>query len=79
MHEIPSWLLAISQLFPSTPAVQGLLQLNQMGADFSMVAHFQMQLLMQALGFGLLAIVLIYYKQGQHRLRQLDQVSEPPL
>ena len=79
VHEIPSWLLAISQLFPSTPAVQGLLQLNQMGADFSMVAHFQMQLLMQALGFGLLAIVLIYYKQGQHRLRQLDQVSEPPL
>ena len=79
VHEIPSWLLAISQLFPSTPAVQGLLQLNQMGADFSMVAHFQMQLLMQALGFGLLAIVLIYYKQGQHRLLQLDQVSEPPL
>jgi len=65
---MPTWLVAVSQLLPSTAAIQGLLQLNQMGADFDMVRHFQIQLLMQAFGYALLAIILLYCKQQQYRL-----------
>lgn len=68
ISEIPSWLVAVSQLFPSTAAIQGLLQLNQMGAEFEMVSHFQIQLLIQALAYGLLAIILLAYKQRQYRV-----------
>jgi len=68
VSEIPTWLVTLSQLFPSTAAIQGLLQLNQMGADFEMVSHFQTQLLIQAFGYSLLAILLIAYKQRKYRL-----------
>lgn len=68
ISEMPTWLVAVSQLFPSTAAIQGLLQLNQMGADFEMVRHFQTQLLLQGFGYAALAIVLLSYKQRQYRL-----------
>lgn len=65
--EIPDWIVAISQVFPSTAAIQGLLQLNQMGADFALVAHFQTQLVWQACGYAILAIVLMTFKQYRFR------------
>ncbi|QFI39242.1 ABC transporter permease [Moritella marina ATCC 15381] len=68
ISEIPTWLVAISQLFPSTAAIQGLLQLNQMGAEFEVVSNFQIQLLIQAFAYGVLAIILLAYKQRQYRL-----------
>jgi len=68
VSEMPTWLVAVSQLLPSTAAIQGLLQLNQMGADFDMVSHFQLLLLMQAFGYALLAVILLHYKQRQYRL-----------
>jgi len=68
ISEIPAWLVTVSQLFPSTAAIQGLLQLNQMGADFEMVSHFQTQLLLQCVGYALLAIMLLAYKQRKHTL-----------
>lgn len=72
--EIPSWIVAISQVFPSTAAIQGLLQLNQMGADFALVAHFQTQLVWQACSYAALAIVLITYKQYQQHKKALDKL-----
>jgi len=68
ISEIPTWLVTLSQLFPSTAAIQGLLQLNQMGADFEMVSHFQTQLLLQCVGYALLAIMLLAYKQRKYSL-----------
>jgi len=68
VSEIPTWLVTVSQLFPSTAAIQGLLQLNQMGADFEMVSHFQTQLLLQCVGYALLAIMLLAYKQRKYSL-----------
>ncbi|MFT5881287.1 MAG: ABC-2 type transport system permease protein [Moritella sp.] len=63
---IPSGIVYFSQLFPSTAAIQALLQLNQMGADFEMVAHFQTQLLIQALGYGIIAIIFMNYKRCKY-------------
>jgi len=75
ISEIPTWLVAVSQLFPSTAAIQGLLQLNQMGASFEMVSHFQIQLLLQAGAYGLLAVILISYKQRLYRPNRLSPES----
>ncbi|MBL1415878.1 MAG: ABC transporter permease [Moritella sp.] len=68
ISEIPAWLVTVSQLFPSTAAIQGLLQLNQMGADFEMVRHFQTQLLIQCFAYALLAIMLLAYKQRKYTI-----------
>lgn len=74
---IPTWLVAVSQLFPSTAAIQGLLQLNQMGANFEMVSHFQTQLLIQTAGYAALAIMLLTYKQRKYRLDARSPDSYP--
>jgi len=74
---IPTWLVAVSQLFPSTAAIQGLLQLNQMGANFEMVSHFQTQLLIQTAGYAALAIMLLAYKQRKYRLDAREPSSPP--
>lgn len=67
--EIPGWIVSMSQVFPSAPAIQGFLQLNQMGADFSLVAHFQTQLVWQACAYAAIALLLMHYKQYEHKVR----------
>ena len=41
LEALPSWIIALSMLVPSTPAIQGFLGLNQMGAEFSaIISHY---------------------------------------
>ncbi len=68
ISDIPQFMVVFSQFFPSTAAIQGMLQLNQMGATFDQVEHFQLQLMIQAAGYGLIAIMLMGHKQ--QRLHQ---------
>jgi ABC-2 type transport system permease protein len=37
LEEIPQWVQLLANCIPSTPAINGFLKLNQMGADFGMV------------------------------------------
>ncbi|EGU39552.1 hypothetical protein VII00023_10494 [Vibrio ichthyoenteri ATCC 700023] len=54
IQSIPSVVVWIANLFPSTPAIQGFLALNQMGADWQQVAPHYTQLWLQAIAwFGL--------------------------
>jgi ABC-2 type transport system permease protein len=50
-------------LVPSTPAIQGFLKLNQMGAEFEMVIYQFGILYLQALVYGVLAFTIIKYKR----------------
>ncbi len=54
-HLVPPPLLLLANLFPSTPAIQAFLRLNQMGAEFHQVAPLWTQLWVQAIVYGLLA------------------------
>ncbi|GAD80796.1 ABC transporter permease [Vibrio ezurae] len=58
LEMIPTPLIWLSNLFPSTPAIQGLLQLNQMGADFSQVTPQYFLLIGQIILWALLVYVL---------------------
>ncbi|WP_060988107.1 ABC transporter permease [Photobacterium leiognathi] len=57
--ELPTLLRELSQLAPSTPAINGFLGLNQMGATFAQMIGWWQQLWLQALGFGALAFWLM--------------------
>jgi len=39
LEMMPSWLIWLSHISPSTPGIQGFLRLNQMGAEFSQVMN----------------------------------------
>ncbi|ANO35215.1 ABC transporter permease [Vibrio breoganii] len=56
LESIPQPLVWASNLFPSTPAIQGFLKLNQMGADFSQVVSQYFILLLQVIGWGALVV-----------------------
>jgi len=55
VHLVPRPLLLVANLFPTTPAIQAFLRLNQMGAEFHQIAPLWTQLWIQALFYGLLA------------------------
>lgn len=55
VEAIPSPLVWLSQLFPSTPAIQGFLTLNQMGGDWQDIANHYTLLWAQAVGWMLMA------------------------
>ncbi|GEM79107.1 ABC transporter permease [Vibrio superstes] len=61
LESIPTPLIWASNLFPSTPAIQGLLKLNQMGADFSQITPQYFTLLAQVFGWG----VLVWFFRGR--------------
>ncbi|MEZ8612802.1 ABC transporter permease [Vibrio sp. 10N.222.51.C8] len=62
---MPEWLVLLSQLFPSTPAIQGFLALNQMGASWQEVASQWTLLWGQVLLWGSLLALKLYHKSSK--------------
>ena len=56
LESIPAPITWLSQLFPSTPAIQGFLALNQMGAEWNQVSSQWSLLWLQSLFWGVIAI-----------------------
>ena len=63
LEAIPHSLIFISSLFPSTPAIEGFLKLNQMGAEFSMILYQYTLLWIQTLIYAILAYLVINQKR----------------
>lgn len=59
---IPAPLIGLSQLIPAVPSIQGILQLNQLGASWADVVPRWWQLWALALGYLLLAYVGVRYR-----------------
>ncbi|KJY89071.1 ABC transporter [Vibrio neptunius] len=57
LESIPTPIIWISQLFPSTPAIQGFLALNQMGATWDQISSQWILLCLQCVLWGGLALV----------------------
>ncbi|MFQ2315509.1 ABC transporter permease [Aeromonas dhakensis] len=79
---IPAPLNWLAQWVPSTPAIEGFLRLNQMGAGFEQVARYWWQLWGLALLYGALSCLLLGWRQSQRRKVRpaalaRDAVSEP--
>ncbi|AIA69425.1 ABC transporter permease [Pectobacterium atrosepticum] len=64
---IPAPLNWLAQWVPAVFAIQGILRLNQMGADFTQIAAFWWHLWMLAALYGLLAWGMLGYRQRQYR------------
>jgi len=56
---LPMPLYGLSQLIPAIPGIQGFLKLNQMGAEFYQIRPLLLQLWLQTMGYGALAIWLV--------------------
>lgn len=65
LEMIPAPLKLLAQWVPSTAGIQGLLRLNQMGADFSQVSHYWVQLWGLALLYGALAWLALRWRQAK--------------
>ncbi|MEA2073654.1 MAG: ABC transporter permease [Campylobacterota bacterium] len=63
LEAMPMFIKELSQLFPSTPAMQGFLRLNQMGAEFSSIIPQFGLLWLQALIYAILG----YYYINKNR------------
>lgn len=79
---IPAPLNWLAQWVPSTPAIEGFLRLNQMGAEFAQVSHYWWQLWGLGLLYGALACLLLGWRQSHRRKVRpaalaRDAVSEP--
>ncbi|MNT59522.1 ABC-2 family transporter protein [compost metagenome] len=72
---IPTPLNWLAQWAPSTPAIEGLLRLNQMGADFTQVAPYWWQLWGLTLLNALLACWLLAWRQRQAAETKMETVS----
>ena len=59
LEAMPDFLILIALFFPSTPAIQGFLQLNQMGSPFDEVLQHYGLLYLQVTLYGLLAYYLL--------------------
>lgn len=57
---------------PTIPAIEGFLRLNQMGADFAQVSRYWWQLWGLALLYGVLACLLLRWRQ-----QSLPVASQP--
>lgn len=55
LENIPKGMIWFTNLFPSTPAIQGFLSLNQMGADFSQIINQWGLLWLQTVLWGFIA------------------------
>ncbi|WPC72792.1 ABC transporter permease [Vibrio porteresiae] len=69
VESLPKPLTALVSLFPSTPAIQGFLALNQMGASWPQVATQWTHLWLLTVVWGVLAWVT--YQRTQHAIRTL--------
>jgi len=63
LEALPKWLLFLSNLVPSTTAIEGFLKLNQMGASFDMVLNNYAILLIQATIYAILGYYFINKKR----------------
>lgn len=63
IEALPQALVYISMLFPSTPAIEGFLRLNQMGASFDMIINLYAILWIQTIIYFSLAYFLINHKK----------------
>jgi ABC-2 type transport system permease protein len=68
LENIPRVVIWLSRLFPSTPAIQGFLQINQMGASFAQISTQWYLLWLQVLVWGGLAY-LAYKKTKINSLK----------
>ncbi len=59
IESLPTTIHYLSQLIPSTPAIEGFLQLNQMGASFDMVRSNYLMLWLQTGGYLLLSYAMM--------------------
>ncbi|TCI03164.1 ABC transporter permease [Corallincola luteus] len=59
LSSVPPLLVWLTNLVPSTPAIQSFLMLNQMGADFSQILPQYSLLWLQTIGYGGLAYWLL--------------------
>ncbi|MGO2497644.1 MAG: ABC transporter permease [Vibrio litoralis] len=66
--ELPSLLKWLAQLAPSTPAINGFLRLNQMGASFEQILPYVWQLWAQVAIYGGLALWLMQRKAKPTRV-----------
>jgi len=71
LESVPQPLIWLSNIFPSTPAIQVFLSVNQMGADFSQIISQWQLLWTQVLCWGILAF-FAYHKQ-QHAFRKANE------
>ncbi len=62
---MPTVINIIAQFFPSTPAINGFLRLNQMGDSIDNLVQIQMQLWSLTLLYAMIAGVLMTKKQGE--------------
>ena len=65
LEAIPEFIKQLSMLFPSTPAIQGFLKLNQMGAGFSTVLGQYQILLVQIGVYAVLSYILLGYRRDK--------------
>ncbi len=68
---LPTPIIWLANLFPSTPGIQGFLSLNQMGAEWWQIAQQWTQLWLQTLIWGILAWWQ-YRKTGKGKLAHPD-------
>ena len=66
LEAVPSFIRYLSMLSPSTPAINGFVKLNQMGADFSSILPQYGILWMQVVVYGVLSYTLI--KRGRYSI-----------
>lgn len=64
---IPAPLNWLAQWVPAVSTIQGVLRLNQMGADFAQISPYWWHLWMLAALYGLLACGMLAYRQRQYR------------
>ncbi|MFQ3208740.1 MAG: ABC-2 type transport system permease protein [Colwellia sp.] len=65
---MPTIINVIAQFFPSTPAINGFLRLNQMGDHIDNLVQIQIQLWMLTLLYGLLSAVVMSKKKGEYNI-----------
>jgi ABC-2 type transport system permease protein len=66
---IPAVINIVAQLFPSTPAINGFLRLNQMGDHFDNLISIRLHLWLLSGFYALLALSLMAKKQKRRSKR----------
>jgi len=66
LEAVPQFLVILSNLVPSTPAINGFLKLNQMGAEFSTVLPQYTILWLQVLVYGVLGYGIMEQKRRSY-------------
>ncbi len=67
LEELPKFMVYISSMFPSTPAIEAFVRLNQMGADFSEIFDQVYLLLIQICIYFVIILFILYLKKSAKR------------